>query len=118
MTGFALMQNIFIAELKRLPMEVVAIEKGEREKRDKENKMTGMENFIKITAEVPRGNGIFSRFRFEVKVVDGAVKITPSELDESVYSVSFENLIVSYIDQIHSRIYFRADNYTIEKVVS
>ena len=48
-------------------------------------------------------------------MVDGAVKITPSELDESVYSVSFENLVVSYIDQVHSRIYFRADDYVVKE---
>lgn len=71
---------------------------------------------MKVTVEVPKGNGPLSRLRFDVKIPDGQLKVTEEELAEKTFAVSFVDLKISYIDSSNRRVYFRASDYSLKEV--
>ena len=94
--------------LNGLTAELISI--GEDTSTDKE---TGeITSFIKAEAEVPRGHDAFSRCRFTVKIIDGKLKVTETQLLETDYFVKFKGLEISYIDT-KVNFYFRASDYEV-----
>lgn len=110
------MKECFLQKLETAGSELVALAEESREKKSEEGSSTGTEKFVRVTAEIPRGNGSLSRCRFDVKVPDGIVKLSPQQLNEGIYEVAFENLVISFIDSARNMVYFRADDYSIEEV--
>lgn len=72
-------------------------------------------NFVQIEVEVPRGYDTLSRCRFTVKVLDGNLKVTETQLEDVEYSVKFKGLSISYIDT-KGNVYFRAEDYEVTAV--
>lgn len=73
--------------------------------------------FVRLEVEVPRDlNNPYSKCRFTIKSINGIEIVTQEEIDEGdcIYYVSFEDLVISYIDN-KGNVYFRADSYEIEK---
>lgn len=104
-------------ELTEIASDLISIAEGTKKQQDKEGEQEPeLKHFVKIEAEIPRGNGWLSRIRFEVKIPDGKLKVTPEELENSDYSVTFSNLTVTYIDSMRDIIYFAAEDYEIEEV--
>ena len=114
---YSSMKAIFLRQMEAAPLELVSLSEEKREKRDSQNKTSiGMENFVRVSVEVPRGNGILSRLRFDVKIPDGQLKVTEEELAEKKFAVSFVDLKISYIDSSNRRVYFRASDYSLKEV--
>lgn len=104
-------------ELTEIASDLISIGEGAKKQMDKDGEQEPeLKRFVKIEAEIPRGNGWLSRIRFEVKIPDGALKVTPEELENSDYSVTFSNLTVTYIDSMRDIIYFAAEDYEVEEV--
>ena len=114
MNIYEAMKNALLKAISQVDLEVVSVRSDEREKKDKEGDGIEVEKFIKIGVEVPRGNGELSRKRFYVKIVDGALNVTQSDVDENVYMVKFTNLSISYVDSGRQEVYFKADGYEME----
>lgn len=96
--------------LNNIKLDLLSLDEGEST-----NKETGeVSHFLRMEAEVPKGYDELSRCRFNVKILNGKRKISDEELDENDYSVIFEGLQISYIDN-KGNVYFRADDYTVKK---
>ena len=107
MNIYEAMKNALLKAISQVDLEVVSVRSDEREKKDKEGDGIEVEKFIKIGVEVPRK-------RFDVKIVDGALNVTQSDVDENVYMVKFTNLSISYVDSGRQEVYFKADGYEME----
>mgnify|MGYP004466872751 CR=1 FL=1 len=115
MTTIETMKDVFLNELKKFQFDLIAISDVAKDRKNDAGEVTGKERFVKLTVEVPRGNGGFSRLRFDVKVPEGTVKITQTELECTDYTVELENLTISFLDTTHGRVYFRADDYVVKE---
>ena len=109
MNIYEAMKTTVLNAITQVDLEVVSVRSDEREKKDKDGNGIEVEKFIKIGVEVPRGNGELSRKRFDVKIVDGVLNVTQSDVDEK-----FTNLSISYVDSGRQEVYFKADGYEME----
>ena len=80
MNIYEAMKTTVLNAITQVDLEVVSVRSDEREKKDKDGNGIEVEKFIKIGVEVPRGNGELSRKRFDVKIVDGVLNVTQSDL--------------------------------------
>ena len=104
------MKSFVTNTLEDVPNDLLAI--ASEQTTDKE---TGeIKNFIKCEAEVQKGFDALSKCRFTVKIPEGKLKVTETQLEESDYEISFQGLQISYIDS-KGTVYFRADDYSIQK---
>lgn len=104
------MKADLIETLEGLPVELLGVNTGTDVKKE-----TGENTaFVKCEVEIPKGHGKLSRCRFTCKILGGQVKVSEEQLAETEYVVTFQNLMVSYIDS-NGTVYFRADDYTIQK---
>lgn len=110
------MKECLVRELEEVNLELVGISDESREKKDKNGKVLGDEKYVRVSVEIPRGNGSLSRCRFDVKIPNGIAKISQKQMNEGIFNVSFENLGISFIDSARNMVYFRADDYLIEEV--
>ena len=106
MNTIEFMKDIFLEQIEKIPLVVIAI------KKEKKDKLNADKNVI----EIPRKNGRLSRMRFEVKIPDGALKVKQEQLDESDWIVQFDDLTISYIDTVHGNVYFKATDYEVQEV--
>jgi len=110
---FEIIKKSVAEQISIVQTELIAIAEGQTTDRE-----TGEINrFVKVSAEVAKRQGIFSRTQFDVKISDGRVKVDPAELEngEKEFEVFFKNLEISYIDS-KGNVYFRAENYDIEEI--
>ena len=114
MSIYEAMKTTVLNAITQVDLEVVSVRSDEREKKDKDGNGIEVEKFIKIGVEVPRGNGELSRKRFDVKIVDGVLNVTQSDVDENVYMVKVTKLSISYVDSGRQEVYFKADGYEME----
>ena len=115
--SYELMKRSFLQQVKAVSLELISVSEEKRDKRDPQSgAIVGAEEFVKVTAEVPRGNGLLSRLRFDVKIPGGRLKITEEQIDVGVFEVVFKNLEISYIDSGRNQLYFRANDYDVKEV--
>ena len=116
-SGYELMKQFFRQKLEETDLEALSVSEEERERKDPQSNATlGVDGFVKVTAEVPKGNGRLSRLRFDVKIPDGRLKVTEEELAEKTFAVSFVDLEISFIDTSRRQIYFKAADYHLKEV--
>ena len=116
MNTIEFMKDIFLEQIEKIPLVVIAIKKEKKDKLNADKNVIGQEEFVKVGVEIPRKNGRLSRMRFEVKIPDGALKVKQEQLDESDWIVQFDDLTISYIDTVHGNVYFKARDYEVQEV--
>lgn len=110
-TLYDAMKKTVVRTLEGVPLEIVSISNGESV-----NDETGeISKFIRVEVEVPKGFDDLSKCRFQVKIPDGKLKVTETQLEEDEYSAKFSELAISYIDN-RGTVYFKADDYTVVKM--
>ena len=114
---YGVMGQLLLHQLEETDLEALSVSEEERERKDPQSNATlGVDGFVKVTAEVPKGNGLLSRLRFDVKIPDGRLKVTEEELAEKTFAVSFVDLEISFIDTSRRQIYFKAADYHLKEV--
>lgn len=115
-TALNAMKESFLKEIVGVPLDVISVKEEARDKLDDKKNPIGVDEYVKIGVEIPKGNGVLSRLRFEVKIPDGALKVKQEQLDESDWIVQFDDLTISYIDTVHGNVYFKAADYEVQEV--
>lgn len=96
--------------LEGVPLEIVSISNGESV-----NEETGeVSKFVRVEVEVPKGFDDLSKCRFQVKIPDGKLKVTETQLEEEEFTAKFSGLVITYIDN-RGTVYFKADDYLVAK---
>ncbi|MCH5259539.1 MAG: hypothetical protein J1F18_07295 [Lachnospiraceae bacterium] len=97
--------------LEGVPLEIVSISNGESV-----NEETGeVSKFVRVEVEVPKGFDDLSKCRFQVKIPDGKLKVTETQLEEDEYIAKFSGLAITYVDN-RGTVYFKSDDYNVAKV--
>jgi len=104
------MKSLLVNELGDANLELIGLE--QKQHKDNEGVVT---DYVLCHCQVPKGRGKISNCQFSVKIVDGRMKVQAEKLEETEYSVSFTNLIVSYVDA-KNNVYFKADDYAATEV--
>ena len=71
------------------------------------------EPYVVAEVEIARGQGAFSRCRFEVKLPFHNLAFDETYFDEGDYCISFEELRATYVNASTKKIYFSAPGYSI-----
>lgn len=115
---FDLIKEEFADKISACPSELLGGEVFENVKRDPEGNDTGeIERFVRIEAEVQKGNGKLSRLQYSVKIPNGELKFKEEDLEKTEYLVFFEKLEISFIDS-KGNAYFRAKDYYVEEAIN
>lgn len=93
-----------------VPLDMIGISSGQ----DTNPENGDVTAYTRVDAEIPKGYDEFSRCQLSVKIPNSPMKITEDEICESDVSVTFSNLIISYIND-RKNVYFRADDYDVRK---
>lgn len=102
------MKQTTLNDLKDIAFELFAIDHGEKKDPDGKN----VETFTRLHLEIPRKNGIYSKFRFSCKIIPQLEDcFTPEELENGVL-IKLHGLQITYIDA-RGNVYFKADSFEI-----
>lgn len=92
--------------------ELLGGQAGTTQKKDVNGNPTGeIENYFKVSVEIPKGHGALSKCQFDVKVPGAVQTFNEKDIQENEYYVDFEGLEVSYID--NRNVYLRATSYKV-----
>ena len=104
------MKILTVNELEGITLQLIGLDSKE----STDEKTGVITKFKRFQVEVPRGFGALSLCRFSVKVAESKIELTQKDIEESVYSVTFEGLEISYIGE-NSAVYFRATDAKVVK---
>ena len=104
---FDAMCREFIQNFSGAKFTLVSIEERVKNE-DNGGKKMGTRCFV----EIPRGFGIYSRKRFAVTVWDTVPPVTQDILDDADFTVTFDNLAVTFIDS-NRELYFGASSLKV-----
>ena len=109
------LKSLLVAEITTSQPQLVSLSTGSKDIKDESGLPTGEhEHFVKVEVEIPKKCGVLSKLRFEVKIVNGILKVTDSDILEKDYLVEFKNLEISYLD--NRNVYLRAFDYELMEV--
>ena len=106
------MITILVAAINEARKEIIGGQAGTTQKKDANGSPTGeIENYFKVSVEIPKGYGALSKCQFDVKIPGAVQTFSEKDIQENEYYVSFEGLEVSYID--NRNVYLRATSYKV-----
>lgn len=113
---YEIMTSSFCEALEEISVELISTETILQEKKDVEGNPTGeFGKYTKMVVEIPKKNGVLSRKRISIKILEDTPKVMSEELEEKDFLIRFNELEISFIDA-RRNVYFRAKDYTVEEI--